>query len=88
VNFIGAFEEALVREARESGVDGVICGHIHYPAMREDLGIAYRNCGDWVESCTALVEHHDGRFEIIRWTEPSARNWLNILAAEREPLVA
>ena len=68
VNFIGKFEEALAREARESAIDGVICGHIHCAAMHSDFGIAYYNCGDWVESCTALVEHHDGRFELIRWT--------------------
>jgi UDP-2,3-diacylglucosamine pyrophosphatase LpxH len=69
VNFIGAFEEALAREAREAGVDGVVCGHIHFAAMHGDFGIAYYNCGDWVESCTALVEHPDGRFEIIRWAD-------------------
>ena len=73
VNFIGAFEEALAREAREHEIDGVICGHIHYAAMHNDFGIAYYNCGDWVESCTALVEHHDGRFEIIRWAERPGR---------------
>jgi UDP-2,3-diacylglucosamine pyrophosphatase LpxH len=69
VNFIGAFEEALAREAREKNADGVVCGHIHHAAMHSDHGIAYHNCGDWVESCTALVEHHDGRFEIIRWAD-------------------
>ena len=68
VNFIGAFEEALAREARESRVDGVVCGHIHHPAMHAHYGTAYFNCGDWVESCTGLAEHHDGRFEIIRWS--------------------
>jgi UDP-2,3-diacylglucosamine pyrophosphatase LpxH len=73
VNFIGAFEEALAREARESGVDGVVCGHIHYPAMHDDFGIAYYNCGDWVESCTALIEHHDGRFELVRWSDRLAK---------------
>lgn len=61
------FEEALVREARESGVDGVICGHIHFADMREIGGIEYLNCGDWVESCTAIVEEFDGRFELVRW---------------------
>jgi UDP-2,3-diacylglucosamine pyrophosphatase LpxH len=75
VNFIGAFEEALAREARESRVDGVICGHIHYAAMHKDFTCDYYNCGDWVESCTALVEHYDGRFEIVRWAEPAARAW-------------
>jgi len=72
VNFIGAFEEALARAARENSVDGVVCGHIHYAAMHNDFGIAYHNCGDWVESCTALVEHHDGRMEIVRWAERNA----------------
>jgi len=88
VNFIGAFEEALVRQARESRADGVICGHIHYPAMHRNFGTAYHNCGDWVESCTALVEHHDGEFEIIRWTEPSSRRSLGALRREREAAVA
>jgi len=88
VNFIGAFEEALVRQAREIRTDGVICGHIHYPAMHRSFGTAYHNCGDWVESCTALVEHHDGEFEIIRWTEPSPRQWPVALRPEREAAMA
>ena len=46
----------------------MICGHIHHAVIRDDLGIRYINCGDWVESCTAAVEHFDGRFEIIAWT--------------------
>jgi len=69
VSVIGRFEEALVHEARESGVDGVICGHIHFADMHERLGIHYINTGDWVESCTAIVENHDGSFELIKWTE-------------------
>jgi UDP-2,3-diacylglucosamine pyrophosphatase LpxH len=68
VNYIGAFEETLAGEARRHGTDGVICGHIHTAAIRDDHGIRYMNCGDWVESCTALAEHEDGRFEIITWT--------------------
>jgi UDP-2,3-diacylglucosamine pyrophosphatase LpxH len=72
VNFIGAFEEALAREAKEKEVDGIVCGHIHTAAMHRNFGVAYYNCGDWVESCTALVEHHDGRFEIVRWAERAA----------------
>ena len=70
VNYIGAFEQTLAAEARRHGVDGVICGHIHYAVIRDEHGIRYMNCGDWVESCTALVEHEDGRFEIITWTDP------------------
>ena len=69
VNYIGAFESALAAEARRHGADGVICGHIHYAVIRDEHGIRYMNCGDWVESCTALVEHEDGRFEIIHWTD-------------------
>jgi UDP-2,3-diacylglucosamine pyrophosphatase LpxH len=51
----------------------VICGHIHYAVIRDLEGIRYMNCGDWVESCTALAEHADGRFEIITWTHPMRR---------------
>ena len=70
VNYIGAFEQTLAGEARRHGADGVICGHIHHAAIRDEHGIRYMNCGDWVESCTALAEHEDGRFEIITWTDP------------------
>jgi UDP-2,3-diacylglucosamine pyrophosphatase LpxH len=70
VNYIGAFEQTLAAEARRNHADGVICGHIHYATIRDHDGIRYMNCGDWVESCTALVEHHDGRFEILTWTAP------------------
>jgi len=88
VNFIGAFEEALAREARESSIDGVICGHIHYAAMHRDFGTAYYNCGDWVESCTALVEHHDGRFEIIRWADRAAEALLPAPTHRSDPITA
>jgi len=70
VNYIGAFEQTLAAEARRHNADGVICGHIHYATICDHDGIRYMNCGDWVESCTALVEHHDGRFEILTWTAP------------------
>jgi UDP-2,3-diacylglucosamine pyrophosphatase LpxH len=73
VNYIGAFETTLAAEARRHGADGVICGHIHYAVIRDEHGIRYMNCGDWVESCTALAEHEDGRFEIITWTDPLRR---------------
>jgi UDP-2,3-diacylglucosamine pyrophosphatase LpxH len=67
VEFVSRFEDAVVREARQRNCDGVICGHIHTPDDREISGIHYLNDGDWVESCSALVEHFDGRFEIIHW---------------------
>lgn len=70
VSVIGRFEEALSLEARDSGVDGVICGHIHYADMHERMGIHYVNTGDWVESCTAVAETSDGVLELIRWSEP------------------
>lgn len=81
VEFISSFEEALAHEARARGVDGVICGHIHHAEIREVGGIVYMNDGDWVESCTALVEHADGRMEILHWAgEIAARG-------DRRPLV-
>lgn len=67
VSFVGDFENSVARAARDRGLDGVICGHIHVAAMREVDGIEYVNCGDWVDSCTAIVEHHDGRLELIEW---------------------
>lgn len=69
VEYIGKFEEAVAMEAKRRGVDGVICGHIHHAECRDFEGTIYMNDGDWVESCTALVEHTDGRFEILHWAE-------------------
>lgn len=72
LQYVARFEEAVAARAAELGVDGVVCGHIHRPEIREiatGAGAAlYANCGDWVENCTALVEHVDGRLEVIRWT--------------------
>lgn len=65
VSYIGDFETAVAKEARRRGADGVVCGHIHHAEMREIDGILYCNDGDWVESLTALVEHRDGRLEIV-----------------------
>ena len=74
VSFVFNFEESLLHHARERGLDGVICGHIHVAALREEQGITYINCGDWVDSCTAVVEHADGRMELVRWAEPMAND--------------
>lgn len=60
VNFIGEFEHAIAAEAKRRNADGVICGHIHHMTDRMIDGIRYINCGDWVESCTAIAEDHDG----------------------------
>jgi len=69
VNYIGDFEQAVADEAKRHDVDGMICGHIHHAEIRDIDGVIYCNCGDWVESCTALVEHHDGSMGLMRWTE-------------------
>ena len=81
LQFIDNFETALAAEARRRNVDGVICGHIHKAEMREIAGILYVNDGDWVESCTALVEHGDGRLEILQWA--ALRSWSMIDRARR-----
>ena len=65
VNYVGNFEEAVAREARKRNVHGVVCGHIHHAEIRQIDGMLYCNDGDWVESMTALVEHYDGRLEIL-----------------------
>jgi hypothetical protein len=69
VDFMFQFERNLAGYCRKRGFDGVIVGHIHSAEIKEIDGIIYMNDGDWVESCTALVEHHDGRWEIITWTK-------------------
>lgn len=67
VNFIGDYENTLANEAVRRGLDGVICGHIHHAIIRQIDGVTYVNTGDFVESCSAIVEHNDGRLEIIYW---------------------
>jgi UDP-2,3-diacylglucosamine pyrophosphatase LpxH len=69
VNYISRFEELLAAEAGRHAADGVICGHIHHAVMHDQFGVAYVNTGDWVESCTAVVEHYDGSFQLVRWTD-------------------
>lgn len=83
VNFIGRFEQTLSEEARRQGVHGVICGHIHHAASRDFDGIHYINTGDWVESCTAVAEHHDGTFEVIKWVQPAKAEPAQAPAKER-----
>ena len=66
---IANYEAALAHEAQQCGVDGVVCGHIHHPALKQIGGVWYANTGDWVDSCSALVEHGDGRLEVLRWLD-------------------
>jgi UDP-2,3-diacylglucosamine pyrophosphatase LpxH len=72
VNFICDFEKALVHAARDTEVEGIVCGHIHHAAISAMEGITYCNCGDWVESCTALVETFRGDLSVLRWVDESA----------------
>lgn len=72
VEYVSNYEHALVREATHRKVDGVICGHIHHAEIREIDGLLYCNDGDWVESCTALVESADGTLSILRWSRDGA----------------
>jgi len=80
VNYIGNFEEAVATEAARREVDGMICGHIHHAEVRQIDGVLYANCGDWVESCTALVEHHDGRL-LMRWTDALPETIIDLVPA-------
>jgi UDP-2,3-diacylglucosamine pyrophosphatase LpxH len=82
VKAIDRFEDALAEEAQRRGMDGVICGHIHHAEVREMQGMLYLNGGDWVESCTALVENTDGVFELYDW---AAANALSIRDARARP---
>ncbi|MEO8411397.1 MAG: UDP-2,3-diacylglucosamine diphosphatase, partial [Propionivibrio sp.] len=81
-------EHAAAHAARQRGLDGIICGHIHCAVMREVDGVSYVNCGDWVDSCTAIVEHHDGRLELIDWGSRDDRQAGVATASETETMEA
>jgi UDP-2,3-diacylglucosamine pyrophosphatase LpxH len=74
VEFISRFETAVADEARRRGIDGVVCGHIHKAEIRDIGGVTYCNDGDWVESCTALVETLEGKLEIVHWAKEHDRH--------------
>ncbi len=91
VSFIFDFEESVLRHVKDRGLDGVICGHIHSAAIKQVDGMTYVNCGDWVDSCTAIIEHFDGRLELVNWgleTEsPGKQNELQVpLGAGGSPI--
>ena len=71
MQYIENFESVVVHAALKSGVDGVVCGHIHHPIIKHINGIIYANTGDWVENCSAVVEHKSGQLELIRWVGAS-----------------
>lgn len=81
VSFIYDFEDSVIRAVRERGVDGVICGHIHAAAIKQVDGLTYVNCGDWVDSCTGIVEHVDGRLELVDWGAS-----VKLVAIARQPM--
>jgi UDP-2,3-diacylglucosamine pyrophosphatase LpxH len=85
VNFIGAFQSAVAADARRHGVDAVLCGHIHKPVIETIEGLLYINTGDWVESCSAVVEHDDGRLELIHWRSPATVAYPPRLAVPLRP---
>ena len=72
VSFIGRFEEEIVRYAQKFSVGAVLCGHIHSAAIRQFSDVTYYNCGDWVESCSALIEREDGTLELVNYHPFSA----------------
>ncbi|MES9955389.1 MAG: UDP-2,3-diacylglucosamine diphosphatase [Candidatus Thiodiazotropha sp. 6PLUC2] len=71
VKYIGNFEHAVIQTARERDLEGVICGHIHHAVINDLEGLTYANCGDWVESCTAIAEETDGSLKLIHWVDES-----------------
>ncbi|WP_193141603.1 UDP-2,3-diacylglucosamine diphosphatase [Meridianimarinicoccus sp. MJW13] len=87
VNFIGEYESVLADEAVRGGYDGIICGHIHKAELTQVGGVEYLNCGDWVESCTAIVERPDGTLKLIDWArktrQANHRRKLKAKATER-----
>jgi len=84
VDFVFQFEQNLATYCKKKGYDGVICGHIHHAEIRDINGVTYMNDGDWVESMTALVEHYDGRWEIVTWTKETDDVVADVDSSSRE----
>jgi UDP-2,3-diacylglucosamine pyrophosphatase LpxH len=85
VSFIGAFEDAVVADAKRHGAQVVVCGHIHHAAVRQVGPVLYVNCGDWVESRTAIVERLNGGLELVRWDEETLLEDAGIAADAMQP---
>jgi UDP-2,3-diacylglucosamine pyrophosphatase LpxH len=85
VKYISSFEEAVVKGAEQRDVEGVICGHIHRAEISRIGDILYMNCGDWVESCTALLENKDGTMELLQWRDRSVRLKAHGKKAQQQP---
>jgi UDP-2,3-diacylglucosamine pyrophosphatase LpxH len=84
-NYLSDYEQGLAALARRHHVDGVICGHVHHATIHEDLGVRYINCGDWIESCTAVAEHGNGSFEIVTWHDRGTRQNRTVMVSEARP---
>ena len=69
MQYVRSFEQAAAHAARKRGLDGIVCGHIHRPEIGDRDGILYCNSGDWVDSCSALIERRDGQLELWRWAD-------------------
>lgn len=69
LTFIDKYEEQLYSMAKHRGFDGIICGHIHTPADKRINDVHYLNSGDWVETLSCIVEHHDGRMELLTYPQ-------------------
>ena len=88
VSIVSSFEEAVSRECKRRELDGVVCGHIHHAEIRDINGVSYHNCGDWVESCTALAEDFNGKISVIRWVDIDHLNERPNVTPLRLPLAA
>jgi UDP-2,3-diacylglucosamine pyrophosphatase LpxH len=88
VNIVSDFESSVARECRTRRFDGVICGHIHHAEIRDIDGVTYHNCGDWVESCTALAEDVNGRIHILRADVDDTASLRPMAAASAEAVEA
>ncbi|WP_272874420.1 UDP-2,3-diacylglucosamine diphosphatase [Pseudaestuariivita rosea] len=84
VNFIGEYENVLIAEAKRGGYDGIVCGHIHQAALKQMGDVLYVNTGDWVESCTAVIEDTDGTLHLIDWAQISRRRKMRALVAAQK----
>lgn len=86
VNVVSTFEESLAHECKRRKLDGVVCGHIHHAEAREIDGVSYYNCGDWVESCTALTEDQNGKIQVLRWVTMDHLNQSAKVTPLRKPV--
>jgi hypothetical protein len=74
MKYVSDYEEAIIQMARKQNVHGVICGHVHRAEIRDTGDVIYLNCGDWVESCTALVEDYDGTIRLVHFHENNVQH--------------